>query len=287
MTGLPTDDLPDLCPNCGAAVTGQGGFCASCGEPLRDTPTRPMRPVPAPPPRPPAARRPAPPPPPYAGSDRSVLAIFAVGLALILVLVGVALYVGGVFSSSNTPNTVVAGASSQTAAPASTNTSSGTTPTYTAPSSSEHGTSTFTGQVFTIEYPSGWRVKNNEKQESWGTDTTIVSPANASTYLRVDLTPNVKASDARASAQPVIAQLEKAPGYHLLDLSPEKLNGTEALHWEFQVEDAGTTLHKEDVFLISSNGNGVAVLTQAPDSEYESLSSQFRALRQSFSTMGT
>jgi hypothetical protein len=216
-----------------------------------------------------------------------VLAIFAIGLALILVLVGVALYVGGVFNSSNTDNTVVAGANTQTTSTATTSTGGGTTPTYTAPSGSARGTNSFTGQVFTIEYPSGWHLKNNEKQEPWGTDTTIVSPTDPNTYLRVDVTPNVKAGDARTSAEPVIGQLEKAPGYRMIDLSPEKLNGTEALHWEFQVKDAGTTLHKEDVFLITSNGNGVAVLTQAPDSEYESLTSQFRALRQSFSTSGT
>jgi hypothetical protein len=284
MTDAELDDVPDYCPNCGAESTGAGTFCGSCGEPLIAPATRPMRPV-APPPRAPILRRRGP-PLPEGASDHSVLAIFAVGLALILLLVGVALYVGGVVGSSNAPTTVAAGTSTPASTAVNTNTSGGTTPTYTAPTGSEHTGSTFTGQVFSIEYPSGWRVRNNEKQQSWGTDTTIVSPADSNTYLRVDVAPNTTATDPRASAQPVISQLEKASGYQLLGLNAETINGVEALNWDFRVEESGVMLQKEDVFLIAHNRDGVAVLTQAPASEYEASRSQFAALRKSLSMSG-
>ena len=210
-----------------------------------------------------------------------MLAVFAVGLALILVLIGVALYVGGVFNSTTTPSTAAISLSTPTA-PAVTHSQSGTTPSYTAPNAPEQSTKTFTGQVFTIQYPSGWNIKSNEQQHSWGTDTTIVSPSDANTYLRVDVTPNTSASSPRESAQAVITQLEKDPGYQQIDLSTETLAGVEALHWEFNVEESGVMLRKEDVFL-QRNRTSVAVLTQAPSAKYETLRSQFTALRNSFS----
>jgi hypothetical protein len=210
-----------------------------------------------------------------------VFAIFAVGLALIFVLIAVALYVGGVFNSVGAPSASVppATASRPTPAPAA---PSGTTPTYTVPPS-ERSTNTFTGQAFTIQYPASWQVATDEAPEDWGTDTTIVSPTESNTSVRVDVSPNSSARSASAFAQPEISQLEKDPGYQQLDLSPEAFNGMEALHWEFRVEQSGITLHKEDLFFRAPNGDGVAVLTQAPDSQYEGQRAQFAALRKSFS----
>jgi hypothetical protein len=218
---------------------------------------------------------------PDGGSDRGVVAIFGVGLALILTLIGVALYVGGVFNKTNPVNGPSPAASPSTS-PTAPTTTSGTTPSYTAPVPAQ-STSSFTGRVFTIEYPAGWQIKSDEKSESWGTDTTIVSPTDSNTYLRVDVSPNTNASSPRAAAQPVISQLEKDPGYQQLDQSTETFNGTQALHWEFRVEQSGVSVHKEDVFFTAPNGDGVAVLTQAPDSEYEALRGPFAKLRRSLS----
>jgi hypothetical protein len=270
------DALPTYCPNCAARATGAGAFCATCGEPLSGAPTRPMRSVAPPQSRPPAVAPPAG-ARPVTRSGRGVLAIFGVGLLLI----GVALYIGGVFSRFSAPS----GSGPAASTPASSTmhrATSGTTPSYTVPASEQPAT-TFVGRVFTIHYPAGWQVNASEQPKSWGTDTTIASPSEPNTYLRVDVSPNANASNARSAAQPVISQLERAPGYQQVDLSRETPNGAEALHWEFRVEQSGTTLHKEDVFFIAPNGDSVAVLTQAPDSLYEGLRSQFAALRKSLS----
>ena len=58
-------------------------------------------------------------------------------------------------------------------------------------------------------------------------------------------------------------------------------DGFNALRWEFLVNQGGVLLHKEDEFFVDTNNNaGVAVLTQAPASEYTSDASAFAALRQ-------
>jgi hypothetical protein len=280
MSTTERDDLRAYCHHCGVRVLSAGAFCSSCGEPLDDPTTGPMRHVAgAAPPRPVVPPRAG--VRPDGGSDRGVVAIFGVGLALILTLIGVALYVGGVFNKAN-PVNGPRPATNASPSPTTPATTSGTTPTYTAPDPAQ-STSTFPGRVFTIEYPTGWQIKSDEKSESWGTDTTIVSPTDSNTYLRVDVSPNTTASSPRAAAQPVISQLEKDPGYQQLDQSSETFNGTQALHWEFRVEQSGVIVHKEDVFFTAPNGDGVAVLTQAPDSEYEALRGQFAKLRKSLS----
>jgi hypothetical protein len=143
---------------------------------------------------------------------------------------------------------------------------------------------TYTGQAFSIQYPSGWTVQNAETQHSWGTDTTIVSPANPDVLVRVDVSANTAATDPLSAAQPVIDQLEQEPGYRELDLTSGTFDGHPAEHWGFLVRESGVLLRKEDEFFINtSNGDGVAILTQGPASQYGSLSGKFASLRQTLS----
>jgi hypothetical protein len=82
----------------------------------------------------------------------------------------------------------------------------------------------------------------------------------------------------------VISSLQGQPGYQQLDLSPDTFDGFPALHWEFLVDEGGVLMHKEDEFFIDTeNGDGVAVLTQAPASEYATLAPAFAGLRESLS----
>jgi S1-C subfamily serine protease len=145
-------------------------------------------------------------------------------------------------------------------------------------------TTAYTGTAFSIDYPADWQVKNAETPESYGTDTTFVSPANSNTLLRVDVSQNTTVSDPQSAAQPVIAALQQESDYQQLDLSPTTFDGFPALHWEFVVSESGVLLHKEDIFFIDTNNNSaVAVLTSAPADQYAGLASDFAILRQTLS----
>ena len=229
-----------------------------------------------------------------------MLLALSAAAAIVLVLLGVALYVGGVFSSgSGTPTSgnftslgqpSTPAASTPTtpppAAPGATATAP-SAPTVSTPSSSpqtNQANTSFVGQAFSIQYPVSWNVKSAEAQRSWGTDTTIVSPNDPNVLLRVDVTPNSTAADPLAAAQPVINALAEQPGYKQLDLTAGTFQGYPAEHWEFLVRESGVLLHKEDEFFIDSmNGDSVAVLTQAPADQYSALASRFATLRQSLS----
>jgi S1-C subfamily serine protease len=141
---------------------------------------------------------------------------------------------------------------------------------------------TYNGKAFSIAYPSDWQVQDAEQLESYGTDTTIVSPSDPNTLIRVDVSPHTAATSPQNAAQPVIDALQGQPGYQQLDMSSTTLDGFPALHWEFLVRQGGVLLHKEDVFFIDTdNDDGVGILTSAPASQYGQLASSFAILRDS------
>ena len=153
-----------------------------------------------------------------------------------------------------------------------------TSPTTTSPTSS---IATYNGSAFSIDYPTGWVIEAAEQQHSWGTDTTIVSPTDQNTLLRVDVSANTTAASALAAAQPVISELSNEPGYQKIALTNDTVDGFPGVYWEFLVDQGGVLLHKVDEFFIDSgNDDGVAVLTQAPADAYAADSSAFAAIRQ-------
>jgi len=132
-----------------------------------------------------------------------------------------------------------------------------------------------------VDYPSNWTVQAAEVQHSYGTDTTIVSPDDPNTLLRVDVQASSTISSPGAAAQPVIDTLEQDPGYQLLDLSTTTFDGYSALHWEFRVDKGTVLVQEEDVFFIDSdNDDSVAMLTEAPADVYAANASLFAAIRQ-------
>ena len=158
-----------------------------------------------------------------------------------------------------------------------------TSPTTTSPTTTSPTPSvlTYTGNAFSIDYPASWIIQSAEQQHSYGTDTTIVSPTDANTLLRVDVNATSRITDPRTAAQPVINTVSQDTGYHLIDLSPGTFEGFPALHWEFVAETNGVLVQEEDEFFIDpNNGDSVAVLTEAPAAQYPSDASAFAELRQ-------
>lgn len=161
-------------------------------------------------------------------------------------------------------------------------------PTTTSPTTSTATTTTpaptvatYPGHAFSIEYPYGWTIVSAEQQHSYGTDTTIQDPAEPTALIRVDVSQHVFTTNLRALAQTEINALSQQPGYQLIQLGPDTVDGFDALDWEFTVDQAGVPLQKEDVFFVDTDTNeGVAVLTQAPASEYPSDATAFAVLRQ-------
>ena len=220
------------CPSCGRRFDEPTRFCPSCGAridrlqeaaedtvaqawnrehptDLMATATRTVGPPASPRTDPAAAETRA------SRSDRSMLLGLAVAAALIVVILVVALFVGGVFDSGHgsTPSATSSPSASTpgSAPPTTTTATSSTIPTPTstttpiAPSTTpsspparppqDQPTSSYSGQTFSIQYPVGWTIKNAESQESWGTDTTIVSASDPNVLLRVDVSPNTPVSD--------------------------------------------------------------------------------------------
>ncbi len=178
----------------------------------------------------------------------------------------------GATSAGSTPTK----AGGTTSASGSTTSGSGSA----APAPASAHTTTFTGRVFSIKYPAGWIIQSNQKRYPWGTDTTVVSPTDGHTLLRVDVSPNLKTSDPLTASRAEINQVSQQPGYQQLGLTSNTVNGNRGERWEFLVNENGVVEHSVDQFIITPSGDGLAILTQAPTSQYASLAKEFTALRQ-------
>lgn len=121
---------------------------------------------------------------------------------------------------------------------------------------------------FTLRYPAGWKVLRAEADRGGYLDTTIVDPAAPARLLRVNTTPKAPAGSARANAMPVVRSVRRSAGYRELDLSDVDFFGYRALRWEFTVRQGGVLVRKVDIFFRDRQGNGWAVLFQAPDAEW-------------------
>jgi hypothetical protein len=139
---------------------------------------------------------------------------------------------------------------------------------------------TYDGHAFSIDYPDTWSVSFAEEKRPYGTDTTIESAADAQTFLRVDVTPGQ--ADVDSFAAPVLRALRRDPTYTELSLSHEPFVGYDALAWEFTVREHGRLLRKQDKLFIDHAGNGVAILAQAPEADFDRLASSFAASLDSF-----
>ncbi len=292
-------DTPDTGPMepSGAPVTAPTeavGPPPNAPTPPRELPTPVQMPAVDPPVRPTVARRrvrSSPPAPPVSGSGSSRALAFAAGGAAVLLIVIAGYLIGNAANSgSNSSGQTASGSRSAGATSArSTTTGAGgtTSPSASSTSASDSTTApasghtaTFTGRVFSIKYPAGWIIQTNQKRFSWGTDTTLVSPADAHTLLRVDVSPNLKTNDPLAASQAEINEVSHQPGYQQLGLSSNTVNGNPGERWEFLVNENGVVEHSVDQFIITPHGDGLAILTQAPASQYASLAKEFTALRQ-------
>ncbi len=154
-----------------------------------------------------------------------------------------------------------------------------------APTTGTGNAATYAGHDYTILYPASWYVAADEVQKSGYTDTTIQAPQDPRVLLRIDVSQSPPAA-VLAAALPVVQALRRQAGYQELALERTTFNGYNAVYWEFRVQEKGVLLHKVDVFLINNHGEGVAILTQAPDVTYSSVASAFEAIRASYSETG-
>jgi hypothetical protein len=138
----------------------------------------------------------------------------------------------------------------------------------------------FVGRYFSIQYPTGWKVDTAEASTGAYFDTTIRHPEDRSTYLRVDVTPKTGADPAVHAAE-VEGYLRGQEGYERLGLKRAKLARKPAVRWDFGVVEAGVRLRKVDVFLTDGGRNRIAVLTQAPHSDFGRYEQLFERLRAS------
>jgi hypothetical protein len=141
---------------------------------------------------------------------------------------------------------------------------------------------TFTGTYFSIDYPSDWYVASREEQRPGFLDTTIRHPTAPSTLIRVDVSPGARLSD---PAQGAIGQEQghaRLPGYRRLGWGRTTLAGYPAFRWEFVEPVDGLLVRKVDIFLSDGAGNGIAVLTQAPEATYAQWLPTFQEVYASF-----
>jgi hypothetical protein len=125
------------------------------------------------------------------------------------------------------------------------------------------GTQLYEGQAFSIAYPAGWWVYAAEQPKSFGTDTTIVDPADHARLVRVE----VRARGARRTP---------AAGRHV------SFQGHDALRTQFRVRRNGRTLRGEELVFRDAGGRRIVILTQAPAAQYGAWSRRFAGARDSF-----
>jgi hypothetical protein len=146
--------------------------------------------------------------------------------------------------------------------------------------------SLYQGAAFSIRYPTGWVVSH--VSEGGGNVDTTFRPASGpgGWILRVDEDPESGGS-LQAATDPVITALERDPTYSLTSLVHASFAGVPAIRWEFEDAEDGVRLHKVDTFFIDGNGNGWAVLVEAPQSVWGQASPILENYRASFSDLAS
>ncbi len=168
--------------------------------------------------------------------------------------------------------------------------SSGTysSPTTSYSSSASSGLQRLTANEFSIGYPIGWKVENQDETLAGTTtvDTTIKRTLDDPHYvLRVDMTRD-KSRDQIADT--TRASLRTRPSYRELSYSNITFTtqgGTyNAVYLEFLLDhqDTGTTMHCDDV-IFETGGRTFAILTRAPSASYGSWSDLLERARESIS----
>lgn len=152
-------------------------------------------------------------------------------------------------------------------------------PSRSAPAASSGSMTHYHGSDFSIAYPASWSLDTRE-QFTNGTyyDTSVRGPG--SLLLRVDMTPGAP-PDLYEASSAVVNALRRQSGYRELAYHPSTIAGYPALRWEFEVPEHGITVRKTDVFFTDRNGNGFAVLTQAPAGDWSDWAGTFAGMRSS------
>jgi hypothetical protein len=141
---------------------------------------------------------------------------------------------------------------------------------------------TYRNSRFSISYPRGW-VVSHIPLGGGNIDTSIQPSGGGGLMIRVDENPNPPNVSLRSQLAPVLAALEKQPGYELVGLTNGTFAGTPSLSWEFIVNQDGIRLHKIDTFFVSA-GHGWAMLVQAPEAVWSGMQSLLTSYEMTFSS---
>jgi hypothetical protein len=146
-------------------------------------------------------------------------------------------------------------------------------------------TTTYHGRLFTVAYPLGWSMQDAEARRPGNySDTTVVSPSDPNTLLRVDVSSH-PALPLKAAVSGEVTAVSRQKGYRLLKLAPTRVGHAQALDWQFLLNRAGTRVQEEDVFFDTVDQSGkperIATLTMAPPGSFRRLTGTFQALRRS------
>jgi serine/threonine protein kinase len=170
--------------------------------------------------------------------------------------------------------------------PTSTTTTAATTTIPTPTTTGVQPLTTFSGSIFSIDYPSAWVVDTSEQQMPGYVDTTIRDPSDFQhTYLRADYTSNTQGSLYHAANQ---QRQNQPPGYVEIAFASTTLDGQPAIKWEFEglYQKPGDShpvlVHKVDIFMIDQQHTGWAILTQAPAATYDRWLPTFDSMLNSF-----
>ena len=207
---------------------------------------------------------PEPPPPPPAPVTRGLPQRrrgrgFAVGIAAAVLGAGIlagALLAAGVFDQESTKP---AGKTTTVPAPAKGGDGGGNGGSGSKAVASDFVT--YTTDAYSADYPSGWRIAEDNVPKKGYSETKFVEPG-GSAFVLIDRSPT-RDQPPEVSAAGVERQTAaKTPGYTRLSFEPTTVNGKDAFEWTFSVGSK----RRIDIFL-AEGGDGYAVLGEDPDFE--------------------
>jgi hypothetical protein len=136
----------------------------------------------------------------------------------------------------------------------------------------------YSGQGYTINYPSAWATVEDGVQKSGYTESKWQQASGDDVlYELVDDTPGFSGG-AEAGAETVRSQVSNAGDYGQLAWGPRTVNGVSAWYWQFTADG----VEQADTFF-NTCGTGYAVLESAPIGEWSSYQSLFDSITRSFS----
>jgi hypothetical protein len=132
------------------------------------------------------------------------------------------------------------------------------------------GTQLYQGQAFSIAYPAGWWVHDAEQPKRFGTETTILDPADHARMIRIDVAGHPLDLGATRSDRGLLA------------VRRINFQGRPARHWTYVSRRNGRAIRIEAILFNDRRQQGILIATQAPARDYDGLADFFAGVRASY-----